>query len=213
MFLFVSTILSIAMVTGATEKAHHRQEDGAFAVCSQEEYYEWYYNKYPPKCRFLLENLDFDEERFLVYCHEECGPPYLDFLRSCDFDKETIDYYGNLCYENNVGIPCSFFFLSEESLQHSYHVENNCETSFQNGTNCTVDCFLSLHQFRNALGCCVNNVYNHTGGINMAVGYGVWSKCGVSTPGVCSSACETVISSAFVLMSALVTLISMNLIV
>ena len=60
-----------------------------FGVCSQEEYIEWYYSQYPENCRYLMENLQFEQQRYLVYCDEECGEPYLNFLKSCEDSEQS----------------------------------------------------------------------------------------------------------------------------
>ena len=159
----------------------------AFGSCTNEEYYEWFYNEYDIKCRFRMGNLTYDEEKYVLYCDKECGPPYLDFLESCGGEVGELyaDYYRNLCYENSNGIPCAYYFLATEYLQPTYFVEENCELPYDNDTACSFDCFVSLHQIKYQMGCCVNNLYNHSVPSDL-VSYGLWSKCKVSTPGYCS---------------------------
>ena len=176
-----------------TEAERVKRQDNFFGVCTQEEYYEWFYNKYPPNCRFLMENLQFEQVRYLVYCDEECGDPYLNYLKSCEEEGEesseesSVSYYEDLCHENSNGVPCAYYFLAQEKLQPAYYVEMNCNMEFGDAgnSNCSFDCFIALHQFKNQLGCCVNNIYNHTE-TNMVADFNLWSKCGVSTPGHCS---------------------------
>ena len=167
-----------------------------FGVCSQEEYIEWYYSQYPENCRYLMENLQFEQQRYLVYCDEECGEPYLNFLKSCEDSEQSAQYYKDLCYENSNGVQCAYYFLAQEKLQPAYYVENNCDMAFGNGNNCSFDCFIALHQFKNQLGCCVNNIYNHSS-VYQVADFQLWSKCGVDTPGRCSGG-KVLISSSLV---------------
>ena len=164
-----------------------RQLQNVIGSCSEKEYYEWYYEQYPLNCRYLIGNQTFDEQKYLIYCDKECGTPYLQFLRSCGSDVAA-DYYKNLCHENSNGIPCAYFFLAAAYLQPAYHVEENCKLSFENTTSsCSFECFVSLYQFKIQIGCCVNNIYNHSTAIQSNfVAYSLWSKCGVATPGYCS---------------------------
>ena len=175
-----------------------KRQESFFGTCSQTEYIEWYYNNYPPKCRNRMENIQFEQERYLIYCDKECGDPYLNFLQSCEEGEgsETLaEYYRNLCYENSNGVQCVYYFLAHERLQPTYYVENNCNTAFGNGNdNCSFDCFVALHQFKNELGCCVNNIYNHSAGEHQVANFSLWSNCGVSTPGECSG--ERALSSS-----------------
>lgn len=55
---------------------------------------------------------------------------------------------------------------------------------------CSDGCSRGLQQASNELGCCVDAVYNNTFVSEYLpfAEYSLWSKCGVVTPGVCSSA-------------------------
>ena len=182
------------------------QRGYAFGTCPNEEYYEWFYNVYDRKCRYMIGNRTYDEEKYLMYCDEECGTPYLNFLTSCggEVGEQYANYFKNLCYENSDGVPCAYYFLATEYLQPTYYVEENCELPYQNGTSCSFDCFVSLHELKYHMGCCVNNIYNHTRPSDLAA-YGLWSKCGVNTPYYCTGGATLVIpmfiSTAFALLS------------
>ena len=177
----------------------------AFGTCTNEEYYEWFYNVYERKCQYLMGNRTYDEEKYLIYCEEECGTPYLNFVSSCggEVGEQYASYFRNLCHENADGVPCAYFYLATEYLQPTLYVEDNC-LPYRNGTSCSFDCFVSLHELKYQMGCCVNNIYNHTLQSDLAA-YGLWSECGVKTPEYCSGgatvALSMIISTTFILLA------------
>ena len=167
-----------------------------FGTCTEVDYYNWYYNDYDLKCRYLMGNRTFDEEKYFVYCDNECGVPYLEFLSSCGPVGELYaDYYQNLCHMNSNGVPCAFFYLATSYLQPAYYVVQNCPLPQTNGTSCSLECFVSLYQMKYQMGCCVNSIYNYSSLENDLAAYSLWNKCGVATPGVCSGAGSLVLSN------------------
>lgn len=163
-------------------------------ICTEKEYYDWYYNVYELKCRYLMGNRTYDEEKYLIFCDKECGAPYLEFLTSCGGEIGALyaDYYRNLCYKNSYGVTCAYYFVAVEYVQPTYYIEENCKVPYENDT-CSFDCRTSLHQLKFQIGCCVNNIYNHSVPSDLAH-YSLWSKCGVTTPGYCSREKGLVIS-------------------
>lgn len=187
-----------------TVKSQHREY--ILGICTEKEYYDWYYNVYELKCRYLMGNRTYDEEKYLIYCDKECGAPYLDFLTSCGGDIGALyaNYYRNLCYKNSYGVLCAYYFVAVEYVQPTFYIEENCKMQYENAT-CSFDCVSSLHQLKFQMGCCVNNVYNHSVPSDVAH-YRLWSKCGVTTPEYCSREKGLVVSIstfiAFIILAA-----------
>lgn len=188
---------------------HNYHRNFVFGSCTDYEYYDWYYNTYDAKCRYLFWNRTYEEERYVIYCDGECGPPYLQFLAKCGGEVGDFyaKYYRNLCQSNEKGVPCVYFFLATELLQPTQNVEAYCELPYQNGTQCSYDCYVALFQLKHQLGCCVNNIYNYTVPSDVAQ-YAMWDACSISTPGVCGGAGQLVqmMQSALILIGVFVTL-------
>ena len=69
-------------------------------------------------------------------------------------------------------------------------------TSCFSTSTCTSSCRLAINNIKNAYGCCVN-IYNESDiGLQLgtSVSYGVWSACGVDSPGFCTSTLSASIS-------------------
>ena len=176
-------------------EANEEDEDfgGYFGDCSEDEFNSWFYGEYDQDCRYKVNNRTSESQMYLIYCDGECGPPLLQFLESCGETAATYaDYYRGLCYKNEEGVPCALYFLADTYLQGAYYVEENCDLPFQNGTECTFDCYVSVLELKYELGCCVNNIYNHSVPSDLA-DYRLWQTCNVDTPGVCGGA--TAVSS------------------
>ena len=63
-------------------------------------------------------------------------------------------------------------------------------SSVQTTQTCPSNCRTAIEQFRDASGCCLNNLDNLTaagGGASIVTSYGLWKTCGVSSPGFCNS--------------------------
>lgn len=135
-------------------------------------------------------------------CSEACLPALTNYLSVCYstttgfaevFERGVclFNQNGELCYIATID---SFVNPSSDTAWVP-RVMMNCFINFTlldaiPTENCSDGCRGGLQQGSDELGCCVDAVYNNTFVSEYLpfAEYSLWSKCGVVTPGVCSSA-------------------------
>ena len=120
---------------------------------------------------------------------EGVGEQLIDTYNNCR-RKGTALELGQLCGLNQNGMAC-FELQFSDNTDYLLSVYTDCFKYFSSGA-CTEKCSRALKRFRSKYGCCVN-VYNGTafGDSSQLLGsivtsYGLWSRCAVESPGMCS---------------------------
>ena len=120
---------------------------------------------------------------------EGIGGQLIDTYDRCGRKGSALEL-GQLCGLNGNGMAC-FELQFSDNTDYLLSVYSACFKYFSSGA-CTEKCSAVLKRFRSRYGCCVN-VYNGTafgdssqllGSI--VTGYGLWSRCSVVSPGMCS---------------------------
>ena len=124
-------------------------------------------------------------------CMPSVGQPLVDTLqqnsRCSDLAKQYVD--GCSVNENNeychgVAVIGSDFISDLSSTNSLYFsLVVNCSTS--SSDFCSSSCQSAINDISDSYGCCVS-VFNDTGFGAPELSYGVWNRCGVQTPGVCT---------------------------
>ena len=172
--------LEIATTLSTQSRASQARET-FLGSCTQGDFIDWYTNEIWEECRDLLSNTTL-VEKFTVYCEEECGWMYFDFLRSCgELGELLVNFYEELCWSNNKGVPCYYFLMSDKYTNFENEVQQLC---FPRNTTCPMACSNALESFSHKLGCCVNNIFNTTIPADTTQ-HALWSSCGVRTPLFC----------------------------
>ena len=158
-------------------------EDIYLGICSEEEYEEWYLNKYPMECQASFTNASTLNELFQIYCDPFCGELYFDYLDECGNAGVILTaFYTNLCTENDKGVACYHYITSDDYPNSKPTVDDYC---FPVNSTCTAECYHALDSLSINLGCCVNTLYNQTIP-HPAADYELWTDCRLSTPGYCN---------------------------
>ena len=120
---------------------------------------------------------------------EGVGGQLIDTYNNCG-RKGTALELGQLCGLNHNGMAC-FELQFSDNTDYLLSVYTDCFKYFSSGV-CMEKCSQALKRFRSKYGCCVN-VYNGTafGDSSQLLGsivtsYGLWSRCAVESPGMCS---------------------------
>ena len=120
---------------------------------------------------------------------EGVGGQLIETYNNCG-RKGTALELGQLCGLNHNGMAC-FELQFSDNTDYLLSVYTDCFKYFSSGV-CTETCSRALKRFRKKYGCCVN-VYNGTafGDSSQLLGsivtsYGLWSRCAVESPGMCS---------------------------
>ena len=112
-----------------------------------------------------------------------CNPAYLEpriaLAKSCGFPANEEPALA--CEEDGDGVICISYSADSTALDQ---VELNC---IDGANDCTKECHAAVLSFRENLGCCVNNLFNHSFHSIYAASYELWSQCGIETVGVCGS--------------------------
>lgn len=169
---------------------------------------------FSPDCFTAFRALDFTDVTTILYvstfsrmnartlCSEACLPALTNYLSVCYdttagfaevFERGVclLNEDGELCYIATID---SFVNPSSDTAWVPI-VMVNCFINFTlfdaiPTETCSDGCSRALQQASNELGCCVDAVYNNTFVSEYLpfAEYSLWSRCGVVTPGVCSSA-------------------------
>ncbi len=186
LLFFASFLVAAAAWTGSNRhKALLRQmeETPYIGLCTEEHYEEWYNNNYPEECRDLMANATDLHHLFDVYCDPFCGDIYFNYLDNCGSAGIVLTFfYRNFCSENEKGVACYNYIISEELHNPKPEVDEYCS-----GVNetCTTNCFYALEAMATELGCCVNTIYN-VSIPDPSTAYELWDLCNVPTPSFCN---------------------------
>ena len=120
---------------------------------------------------------------------EHVGAQLIETYNTCGRKGSALEL-GQLCGLNDKGTAC-FELQFTDNTDYLLSVYTSCFNYFSSGA-CTDRCKKALRQFRSKYGCCVN-VYNGTAFgdssqllSSIVTSYGLWSRCGVESPGMCS---------------------------
>ena len=149
--------------------------------CTQEDFYDWYTDEITEECRYFLSNTTL-VRKYMLYCEEDCGWLYFEFLRSCgELGELLVSFFEELCWMNRKGVPCYYFLTSDKYTGIENEVHQLC---FPRNATCPTVCRNALESLSHKLGCCVNNIFNTTVPSDITQ-HALWSSCGVSTPLFC----------------------------
>ena len=152
--------------------------------CTKRDFYDWYTEEISEECRDQL-NSTIPAKKYMLYCEEDCGWLYFEFLRSCgELGELVVNFYEELCWRNRKGVPCYYFLMNDKYANMENEVHRLC---FPRNTTCPTVCQNALESFSHKLGCCVNNIFNTTVPSDTTQ-YALWNSCGVSTPLFCEDA-------------------------
>ena len=131
--------------------------------------------------------------RSALICNQ-IGSQLIDTYNTCGRKGSAMEL-GQLCGLNYKGTAC-FELQFSDNTDYLLSVYTACFKYFSSGV-CKDKCRSALKHFRAKYGCCVN-VYNGTafGESSQLLGsivtqYGLWSKCKVATPGMCTLPTDT----------------------
>lgn len=114
-------------------------------------------------------------------CSRAYLEPRIALARSCGFPANEVPL---TCEADDDGVICISYYNDTIVRTIVDPVELNCI----NGTNsCTEACRAAVVNFRENLGCCVNNLYNNSLHSIYGASYELWSLCEVETVGICRS--------------------------
>lgn len=120
---------------------------------------------------------------------EEIGSELIETYSECGRKGPALEL-GQLCGINQKGTAC-FELQFSDNTDYLLSIYTACFKYFSTG-DCTKKCHRALVGFRRKYGCCVN-VYNGTafGESSQLLGsivteYGLWSRCKVVSPGMCT---------------------------
>ena len=110
-----------------------------------------------------------------------CTPAFLEprvsLAKSCRFPANEEPALA--CEEDDDGVICASYASDRTILDE---VEQNC---IKGANTCNNTCRAAVVSLRENLGCCVNNLFNHSLNAIYAASYELWSMCGVETVKVC----------------------------
>ena len=123
-------------------------------------------------------------------CQSNFGQQYINSLLTIkesgcsQLYQEVAEDTVNGCTMNSDGEFCG------DVINRNYVsvLNSNCDQEIENATACRSACRDKLIEIKNALGCCVNNLYNRSRNfmpVPESLAYRVWESCGVDTPGFC----------------------------
>ena len=132
-------------------------------------------------------------------CHPDCLTALIELAQRCGTNQEaSLNHLQFECAKNEKGIEC--YKLAAKNSDVMYDVYANC---WNETDTCASECRAALEHFRDTHGCCVNTLYNTTSSafdyesaLSTAVyydedmgvvQYGLWERCGISTPGFCNT--------------------------
>ena len=143
--------------------------------------------------------VSFAEEVVWYYdalCQPDCLAALSELDRRCGVTKASRNHLWYECAKNEKDIGC--YELAARNSDVMYNVYAKCWNEI--GT-CTSECRAALEDFRDTHGCCVKSLYNATSlafhdssvlrtavyySADMdVVQYGLWTRCGIETPGFC----------------------------
>ena len=114
-------------------------------------------------------------------CSEEYSRLFFDPDEDCTDSVASlqfcgVDESGEFCQLHPVRVN------RDDSLAEA--VNESCSMY---GPTCPAQCLRALNEFRDALGCCVNNIYFFDEDYNQTVTPELWSLCGVDLPDFCNT--------------------------
>ena len=125
---------------------------------------------------------------------QQIGSQLIETYNTCGRKGSALEL-GQLCGLNYKGTAC-FELQFTDNTDYLLSVYTSCFKYFSSGV-CKEKCRKSLKHFRSKYGCCVN-VYNGTafGESSQLLGsivtqYGLWSRCKVASPGMCTLPSDT----------------------
>ena len=119
-------------------------------------------------------------EYFAITCSEEFRHLFFDPGEDCTESVSSLEF----CGIDENGEFCQFrsLFGSDDMLAEA--VDGNCTTY---GQICPIECRRALNEFRDGLGCCLNNFFFFDDEYNHTVRPELWSWCGVDLPDFCNT--------------------------
>ena len=166
-----------------------QQRDGSgIGECSNEQVGKFVDEEYPQGCVDPRGNIQ-TEAFTRSSCNMTCGVPLVNFLCQCGQTGQSIaSNFVETCVLNENGISCVDILVSKSLLSMLFAVEHKCIV--QNvSSSCTIACSDALNNFKESLGCCVNNLFNVSSSSELDkqyTQYQLWQRCELESPGFCT---------------------------
>ena len=127
----------------------------------------------PTECQF-----------FAITCSEEFRHLFFDPGEDCTESVSSLEFCG--IDENGEFCQLHPLKLSDDGSDDrlAEAVDGNCTTY---GQICPIECRRALNEFRDVLGCCLNNFFFFDDEYNHTVRPELWSWCGVDLPDFCNT--------------------------
>ena len=199
----------------ADESAHHSRGAAlrqlySRSSCNEKQHEEWHFKKFSPECRDMFSNATSLNQIFQMYCNPLCKDMYLDYIDSCGSSEPLVSlFFHSLCEENEKGVPCYRYLMSDDYYNPKPEVDQECNTLKD---TCQQSCSYMLDSLSQELGCCVNTLYNITSP-SSAVAYQLWDECNVAKPKFCGDAKETLAGATATNLASNLNVLSIAIIV
>ena len=133
-------------------------------------------------------------------CMPSVGQPLINTLQQNSRCSDIAKQYVDECSVNDNNEFCfevigSDIFSDVSSNSLYFSLVANCSTS--SSAFCSSSCQSAINDINDSYGCCVS-VFNDTAFGAPELSYGVWNRCGVQTPGVCTDSTLTLSGAATV---------------
>ena len=129
-------------------------------------------------------------------CMPSVGQPLIDALQQnskCDDITQIFVDYCSVNQNNDFCVVVTGADITSDAVMPSNNPLYSsllADCSSSSSTSCSPSCRSAINDISNSFGCCVN-VFNDTDSAPSQLSYGVWSRCGVQTPGVCAASTLT----------------------
>ena len=137
------------------------------------------------------------ETRSATYqCMPSVGQPLINALQQnskCDDITQIFVEYCSVNQNTDFCVVVTGADITSDAVMPSNNPLYSsllADCSSSSSTSCSPSCRSAINDISNSFGCCVN-VFNDTDSAPSQLSYGVWSRCGVQTPGVCAASTLT----------------------